>query len=109
VVAAASTVSTGLSALVVAILAKNQVQGFAVLKASGMPFVIPALSFFVPQHWDLFFGVIPLYWPIKAYYVAVQGGGTSALFWTAITLAIVTQVIALMLLHQTFKRRILQV
>lgn len=120
VVAAASTVSTGLSALVVAILAKNQVQGFAVLKASGMPFVIPALSFFVPRQWDLLFGVIPLYWPIKAYYVAVEGGGmsfaagtsaavgTTALFWIAVAAALVTQVVALVLLYRIFKRRVLR-
>jgi fluoroquinolone transport system permease protein len=109
VVAASFTLSTGLSALFVAILAKNQVQGFAVLKASGVPFIIPTLSFFVPQHWDLLFGVIPLYWPIKAYYIAVQGGGASVFFWTAITAAIVTQVIALILLYRAFERRILQV
>jgi hypothetical protein len=109
VVAGSFTFSTALSALAVAILAKNQVQGFAVLKASGLPFVIPALSFLVPRHWDLFVGVIPLYWPIKAYYVAVEGGGASAFFWTAIAVAIITQVIALIMLYQAFKRRILQV
>lgn len=109
VVAASCTVSTGLSALAVAILAKNQVQGFAVLKASGGPFIISALSFFVPAHWDLLFGVIPLYWPIKAYYVAVAGGGGSVLFWTAIGAALVTQAVVLIPLYRHFKLRILRV
>jgi len=107
VIAASSTISTGASAVIVAVLAKNQVQGFAVLKGSGLPFIAPALSFFVPRQWDLFFGVIPLYWPIKAYYVAVEGG-SSPLFWVAIAGAIVTQLIALVVLYRSFKRRILQ-
>jgi fluoroquinolone transport system permease protein len=93
---------------VIAILARNQVQGFAVLKGSGFLYSVPALSFFVPQHWDLCFGVIPFYWPIKAYYIAVSGG-SPAFFWTAVTLAIVTQVIALSFASRVFRRRILQV
>jgi fluoroquinolone transport system permease protein len=108
VIAVSSTISTGASAVIVAVLAKNQVQGFAVLKGAGLPFIVPALSFFVPRHWDLLFGVIPLYWPIKAYYVAVDGG-SSTFFWAAIAAAIVTQAIALVLLYRLFKRRILQV
>jgi len=107
-IAAASTLSTGASAVIVAVLAKNQVQGFAVLKGSGLPFVMPALSYFVPRHWDLLFGVIPLYWPIKAYYIAVAGE-SSALFWGAIGGAVITQLIALVALYRVFKRRILQV
>jgi len=104
VIAAASTLSTGASAVLVAVLAKNQVQGFAVLKGAGVPFILPALSYFMPRHWDLLFGVIPLYWPIKAYYVAVQGGA-STLFWWAIAVAVITQIIALVALYRGFKRR----
>jgi len=107
VIAASSMISTGASAVIVAVLAKNQVQGFAVLKGAGVPFVLPALSFFVPRHWDLLFGVVPLYWPIKAYYVAVEGGPRTV-FWAAIAAAIVTQLIALIILYRFFKRRILQ-
>lgn len=107
VIAASSTISTGASAVVVAVLAKNQVQGFAVLKGAGVPFIVPALSFFVPRPWDVLFGVIPLYWPIKAYYVAVEGG-SGTLFWAAIAGAIITQLVALVTLYRLFKRRILQ-
>jgi len=108
VVAASLSLNTALSAFIIAILARNQVQGFAVLKGSGGLYTIPALSFFVPQHWDLFFGVIPFYWPIKAYYIAASGGA-HAFFWTAVALAIVTQTVALSFLYRIFKRRILQV
>lgn len=105
VVAAALSLNTPLSAIIAALLAKNQVQGFAVMKGSGMLFMIPLLSFFVPQHWDLLFGVIPFYWPIKAYYLAVAGG-SQAFFWGAIVAAFVAQTIALWILYRLLAARI---
>jgi fluoroquinolone transport system permease protein len=107
IVAVAFAFNTSLSAFIISILAKNQVQGFAVLKGSGALFIGPVLSFFVPQHWDLLFGVIPFYWPIKAYYVAVAGG-SNAVFWGAIVMAIVTQLVALSFLYRLFQQRILR-
>lgn len=104
VVAVAFSLSTALSACVIGILAKNQVQGFAVLKGSGFLFTLPALSFFVPTHWDLLFGVIPFYWPIKAYYVAVSGG-SSVWFWAAVTLSFITQGGAFIPLYRMLNRR----
>ncbi|MCG8417482.1 MAG: hypothetical protein MJE77_06005 [Proteobacteria bacterium] len=108
VVATSFSLNTALSAFIVSILAKNQVQGFAVLKGSGVLFSMPALSFFVPQNWDLLFGMIPFYWPIKAYYIAASGGSL-VFFCAAIALAIVTQLVALWFLYRIFRRRIMHV
>jgi hypothetical protein len=47
------------------------------------------------------------YWPIKAYYVAVAGG-SNAMFWGSIAMAIITQLIALAFLYRLFQQRILR-
>lgn len=99
--------NTALSSLIPPIVAKNQVQGFAVLKGSGVLFMGPVFSFFVPRHWDLFFGVIPFYWPIKAYFLAASQGSI-ALFWLAIGAGMLMQSIAFWLLYNMFKRKILE-
>jgi len=108
VIALGFGLNAGLSAFMIAIVAKNQVQGFAVLKGSGFLFAVPVLSWFVPHHWDLLFGVLPFYWPIKAYYVAVSGGPT-ALFWGAVAASLVVQLAVFALLYRVFWRRLMRV
>lgn len=105
VLAVAFGLNAPLSALIIAIIAKNQVEGFATMKGSGFLFTAPALSFFIPQHWDLLLGLIPFFWPIKAYYLAASGN-TQAFFWLAVVLSFLTQGIALLLLYRIFKRKI---
>jgi fluoroquinolone transport system permease protein len=95
--------NAALSALLLSILAKNQVEGFAVMKGSGMLFVGPALSFFVPQHWDLLFGIVPFYWPIKAYYVA-YAQGPAWLFFVCLVVGLVYQIGVIALMYKRFKR-----
>ena len=106
-VALALSLNTAMSAPVIAILAKNQVQGFAVLKISGIPFFLAVMSFFVPENWDLLFGVIPLYWPIKAYYIAVSGGPDWA-FFGAVAVAVILQVVVIRVLYRIFVRSVLE-
>lgn len=62
-----------LYALGVAAFAANKVQGFAVTKALGVLLVFPALAWFVPLPWQLAFGLVPLYWPVKLYWLLQAG------------------------------------
>ena len=66
----AFSLNTPIAALILCCFAKNQVQGFAVLKVSGALVTVPAMSFLLPQNLDLMLGVIPTYWPMKAYFLA---------------------------------------
>lgn len=100
------SLNTPIAALVIASVAKNQVQGFAVLKGSGLLVSGPALSFFIPQHWDLLVGVIPLYWPIKAYYIAAQGG-SMAFFGVTLLVGVVAQAAMIYFLYKLFAKNIL--
>ena len=60
-------------ALVLATFAHNKVQGFALAKGTGI-LVMPAIAaWFVPMPWQFLVGVVPTYWPLKAYWVLQAG------------------------------------
>jgi len=103
VVSLASTPIVPLMALVVAAFAGNQVEAFAVAKASGFLFTGPLAAFFIPRQWDLLVGVLPTYWPIKAYFAADEG--TTAIFWLATALALAYPSAGALLLYRRFRVR----
>ncbi|WHT22592.1 ABC transporter permease [Crossiella sp. CA-258035] len=70
---------TGCSALVVTLvillLAKNKVEGIAVVRALGIVVAgLPLLPTFLDTDWDLAFGLVPSYWPAQAFLTAAGGG-----------------------------------
>jgi len=92
-----------LSALIIAGFAGNLVEGFAVMKGSGFLLVGPLAAFFIPRHWDLLLGVLPTYWPIKAYFTAIEG--PPGLFWAAVVVSLVYPPACAVLLYPLFRRR----
>ena len=84
-----------LFALFLASIAQNKVQGFALMKLSGMVLLLPVFAYFVGSNWEYVFGLIPTYWPMKVYWmldarapaagwfvlaaVLIQGGWTALL------------------------------
>jgi fluoroquinolone transport system permease protein len=65
-------------ALFLASFAANKVQGFAVMKAMGTPLALPVLAWFVDLPLQLFAGLIPTYWPLRAYWSAGDPGALYA-------------------------------
>jgi fluoroquinolone transport system permease protein len=61
-------------ALFLASFAGNKVEGFALGKASGVLFIPPVLAYFVDPPWQWAFGLMPTYWPVKAFWVQQAGG-----------------------------------
>lgn len=55
-------------ALVIPMIAKNKIEGFAMMKTGGLIIMIPALSLLPAfQDWKQYLlGIIPIFWPIKA-------------------------------------------
>ena len=102
-VALVSTPIVPLMALIIAGLAGNQVEGFAVAKGAGILFTGPLASFFIPRHWDLLVGILPTYWPIKAYFAAAEG--SPGLFWVAVVLSVVYPGPWLVFFYRLFRRR----
>jgi fluoroquinolone transport system permease protein len=62
--------------LLMAAVARNKVEGFAIIRAIGiLVFVIPLVPFFLdlsPQT-ELLFGLLPSYWPAKALWQVMAG------------------------------------
>jgi len=92
-----------LMALVLGSFAGNQVEAFAVAKGSGFLFTGPLAAFFIPRHWDALVGILPTYWPIKAYYAAAEG--SSGWFWTAVVVSLFYCSLCVVLLYRRFRLR----
>lgn len=55
-----------LFAFFLATFAANKVQGFALSKMAGVLVWPCVLAYFVTSRWQWLFGLVPLYWPVKA-------------------------------------------
>lgn len=62
-------------ALSLGAFAGNKVQGFALTKAMGVLLAIPVAAWFAREPWQWAFGLVPLYWPAKAYWMLEAGSG----------------------------------
>jgi fluoroquinolone transport system permease protein len=67
-------------ALFLGSFAANKVQGFALMKASNLVLILPLIAYFAPSRWDLALGVVPTYWPARAYWLLLEGKATAWLF-----------------------------
>lgn len=61
--------------LFLAAFAKNKVQGFALMKASGIINWPPVIAYFIAPPWQWLFGLCPTYWPAKLVWELESGGG----------------------------------
>ncbi len=90
-----------LVALFLAAFAANKVQGFALMKASGIVQWPPLFAFFVPMPWQLFFGLSPVYWPARLYWSALEG---DSLYWIWLPLGLAWQALLASWLLCRFER-----
>jgi fluoroquinolone transport system permease protein len=60
-------------------LGRNKIEGLAVMRVIGLAvFTVPMIPFFMlDSPWQLAFGVLPAYWPVRAFWSAFDGGS----FW----------------------------
>ena len=73
-----AAVETPVMSLFLAAFAENKVQGFALVKGLGAVLVAPVVAWFVEMPWQLLAGVVPSYWPLRAYWSAASPGAD---FW----------------------------
>ena len=94
-----------LFALFLATFANNKVQGFAMMKGSGGVLFAPILAFFVSSNWELAFGILPTYWPIKVYWLLEAGQGP---VWPYVLVALVYQFALLVFFVRRFNKILYQ-
>lgn len=89
-------------ALIVATLASNKVEGLALTKALSVFMLGPLAAYFVRSDWQLLFGLLPTYWPVKAFWIAGEGGN----FWPYVLVGLIYSVLLLPLLLRRFGKKV---
>lgn len=74
-------------ALFLGAFAANKVQGFALVKAVGVIFVPCVVAYFVTGPWQVAFGLVPHYWPLKVFWLFHDGAMGRALVHAVIGVA----------------------
>jgi fluoroquinolone transport system permease protein len=90
-----------LVALTLATFAKNKVQGFALVKASGVLQMAPLIAYFVHSAWQPALGIIPTYWPAKLLWAFQQEEATA---WIYLAAGLAYQLLLLAVLMRRFNR-----
>lgn len=89
VIALGSSLTASITALFFGTFAQNRVQGFALMKITGIAGLIIGGAWFVNTPLQYLFGLFPPYWVSKAYWLALDGNS----WWGgALLLGIVLQV-----------------
>jgi fluoroquinolone transport system permease protein len=93
-------------ALALAALSQNKVQGFALMKVSGIVLLPPLAAYFIQSNWQLLLGLVPTYWPAKTLWAAldwINGGRPGPLLFYFLA-GLVCQLLFLLLLARRFNR-----
>lgn len=86
-------------ALFLASIAENKIQGFALMKLTGIFLLAPIFAYFVTSNWELAFGLLPTYWPMKVYWM-LSAGETNV--WLYVVIAVIYQSAVTALLARRF-------
>lgn len=74
----------------------------ALSKAFGILLVGPLAAYFIEGGWQFALGLLPTYWPAKAYWVASAGGAA----WPYVLAGAAYNLLAAFALYQRFRRRV---
>ena len=66
-------------ALFINVIAKNKIEGFAIMKGVQIVLLVPLISLYFTDYKELFFSIVPGYWPTKVISIVVKGEGFSYL------------------------------
>ena len=94
--------SAPLLALVLATAAPNKVAGFAMVKVLNGLNLLPVAAFFVPRPLQYVAGIIPAYWPMRAFWSAADRED----YLVYLVIGAMTAVLALMLAASMFERKL---
>jgi fluoroquinolone transport system permease protein len=89
-------------ALILVVFAANKVEGLALMKGLAVFMLGPLAAYFMDSSGQLLLGVLPTYWPAKAFWVAGEGGN----FWPYVVVGLVYDLLLLILLLRRFEKRV---
>lgn len=82
-------------------LANNKVEGLAISKAFGVFILGPLAAYFIDPNWQLLLGILPTYWPAKAFWTASDGGN----YWPYFLMGLAYNLALVALLLRRFKKK----
>lgn len=88
--------------LVLATAAPNKVAGFAVVKVLNLVNLLPLVAYFVPMPAQLLAGVLPAFWPMRAFWAAAE----QQPIWPFLIAGVLSGVGALLLTVRLFEKRV---
>ena len=88
-------------ALFIGSFANNKVQGFALAKGVGILAIPTIVAYFVPTPWQVLVGIVPLYWPLKVFWLFDKGARA---VWVFAAVGLAYQAALVWLLAQRFAR-----
>lgn len=98
---------SSIAAMAVNCLATNKIEGFAMMKATGLIIVLPIASMFFTDFKEFFFSFEPNFWSVKALSVAVMKDiDFNWSFWGYYAVGILYVSVLNLLVFRLFKRRI---
>jgi fluoroquinolone transport system permease protein len=62
-----------LTALFLGSFAENKVAGLAAVKFVNAIGLLPIAAYFLPEPWQLVAGIVPTYWPLRIFWLGVEG------------------------------------
>ncbi|MCL6610559.1 MAG: hypothetical protein K6T66_03345 [Peptococcaceae bacterium] len=97
---------SGLLSMVLAVFlaafSGNKVEGLALMKGFGILMLGPLAGYFIPSGWQPVLGVLPSFWPAKAFWAAWAGEAT----WPYVTAGIVYNILLLYWLLRRFQAKL---
>lgn len=81
--------------------ASNKVEGLAIMKGMGIMMLGPMAAYFIDSKWELLLGILPSYWPAKAFWLISEGQDA----WFYIAIGFVYTLIWILLLYNRFKSK----
>lgn len=86
--------------------AKNRVEGFALVKGSGILIMLPLLAFYIPEQFNLMAGIVPGYWPAMAIRKIVEPSFGIMPYWAYALVGLIYILILMKFLAGKFKKSI---
>ena len=88
--------------LILATLASNKVEGLALMKALSIFLIGPLAAYFIDSNWQLLMGILPTYWPAKAFWVASERGN----FWPYVAIGAIYNLLLVTLFLRRFREKV---
>ena len=93
-------------ALFMSTFSDNKVEGLAVFKGLNLVLLVPIASFFVPEGWSYFFGLIPDFWSLQFVEAIAKEQEAS---WMNALIGLIVHLAVLIILFIQFKKRVFQI